>query len=140
MGFAFTLAGCAATIAPGTQEAKALCDAAITEYAREHAGSLTKKEWEKWRWDQELKLYDKNSDGVIDENEWLTAFGSAGSMVAQLKDAFRKLDRGHKGNLSFDDFASKYRREFERHDLNHDGRVSRDECSALVYHPELGNL
>jgi hypothetical protein len=140
IGFALALNGCAATITPGTPEAKALCDAAIIQYAHERPGSITMKEWEKWRWDQELKIYDKNNDGVISENEWLTAFSPPGSMDAQLRDAFRRFDRGSKGYLNFEDLASKYGREFERHDLNHDGRVSGEECSALIYHPELSNL
>jgi hypothetical protein len=140
IGLALALTGCAATIAPGTTEAKASCAAAIFQYAREGAGSLTMQEWLKWKWDQELRLFDKNGDGVIEEEEWLTAFGPPGSKDAQLRDTFRRLDRGHKGHLDLKDFASRYRREFVRHDLNHDGRLSSDECSALIYHPELANF
>ncbi len=69
-----------------------------------------------------MKRYDKNTDGMVDTQEYL----------ASRRKAYAKLDKDGDGKLSFDEYAIKTLDKFSTADSSGDGKLSPAEFSSTA--------
>jgi len=133
------------TVRPVSSPTSADCDALIRLYAKTRKDAVNLKEWTDRDWDRDLKTWDTKGNGRIDRSEWNASVlkliaGSPGDpalkrILRESNRLFDRIDLGHKGYLNRHDFEKDSAATFNRQDRNHDGWVSRAECTMEVSTP-----
>lgn len=78
-----------------------------------------------------LLTLDKNGDGKISANEVMARPASADQDASELVGRLMAFDKTQKGYLIASDLPERMRSMFERGDINHDGKLTREELQAM---------
>lgn len=120
----------AAMGASGAQAASRTPGAALDKADANHDGYVTRDEFETSRTAQFARL-DRNNDGVVSLSEFPRLAKSHRPKARTLKAVIQYADRDGDGRVTRAEFVDGPAPLFDRADGDHDGRLSRDEVTAV---------
>ncbi|HTI67401.1 MAG TPA: hypothetical protein VL460_07635 [Caulobacteraceae bacterium] len=106
-----------------------------------HDGAYTPDEWSEMEF-ASWALFNKKRDGKILLEEFAQSFNGPTKdqmklfhePLSKLKARFDRMDRGHKGYLTIEDFRERAMTTFRFNNVNHDGLVTEGQMKAVATH------